>query len=172
MSMIIVASVDEEEMIFRTEIKKLEEGNEVVAFVNGTMKIAIFKRFIDKCEDYIKDIAFQKIDLNRYKEIVKKENDRVKNEFKDMCIKQSELMISKEIDDYLRICRFNYNKNKFTKYVDDTEISIYKSENKHLLHIFSYKNSISTKIDITNKGLISIIKIINKYILKESDINF
>lgn len=172
MSIIIVASVDEEEMIFRTEIKKLEEGNEVVVFVNGAMRIAVFKRFIDKCEGYIKDVAFQKIDLNRYKEIVKKENDRVKNDFKDMCIKESEFMINKEIDDYLRMCRFNCNKHKFTKYIDDTEISIYKNENKYLLQVSSYKNSISTKIDITDKDLITIIKIINKYILKEGDINF
>ena len=78
----MVASVDEEEMIFRTEIKKLEEGNEVIVYVNGIMKVAIFKRFIDKCEGYIKDIAFQKVDLNRYKEAVEKDNNRIKNEFK------------------------------------------------------------------------------------------
>ncbi|HBF7094437.1 TPA: hypothetical protein KOU56_003520 [Clostridioides difficile] len=164
MSMIMVANVDEEEMIFRTEIKKLEEGNEVIVYVNGIMKVAIFKRFIDKCEGYIKDIAFQKVDLNRYKEAVEKDNNRIKNEFKGVCIMQSEFIISEEIDDYLRMCKFNYDGNKFTKYIDDTEISIYKKENKNLLQISSCKNSILTKIDITNKDLTTIIKIMNKYI--------
>lgn len=159
---IIVAVVDEEEMIFRTELKKLEEGNEVVVFVNGAMKIAIFKRFIDKCEGYIKDIAFQKIDTNKYTEALEKEKIRIMKEFKEICDKDNEIIINEEIDGYLRQCGFNCISNKFLRDIDEIGISISRQRSGILIEIAHLKKRRSNSIIIKNKDIVEIIKVVNK----------
>ncbi|MCC0642221.1 MULTISPECIES: hypothetical protein [unclassified Clostridioides] len=159
---IIVAVVDEEEMIFRTELKKLEEGNEVVVFVNGMMKIAIFKRFINKCEDYIKDIAFQKIDTNKYIEALEKEKIRIMKEFKEICDKDNEVIINKEIDGYLRECGFNCISNKFLRNIDEIGISISQQRSGILIEIAHLKKRSANSTIVNDKDIIEIIKVINK----------
>ncbi|NJJ36516.1 hypothetical protein GSQ51_18225 [Clostridioides difficile] len=159
---IIVAVVDEEEMIFRTELKKLEEGNEVVVFVNGTMKIAIFKRFIDECEDYIKDIAFQKIDTNKYTEALEKEKIRIMKEFKEICDKDNEVIINKEIDGYLKECGFNCISNKFLKNIGETGISICQQKSGTLIEVAHLKKRKTNSTIVKDKDIAEIVKVINK----------
>ncbi|MCC0705045.1 hypothetical protein IC213_18475 [Clostridioides sp. ES-S-0049-02] len=156
---IIVASVLGEDMIFRTEMKKLERGDEIIVSVNGKKELAIFIRYIDKCEEYIEDIAFQKIDETLYENTKAKESERLKKVFKDKCMKNYKPIINMEVDYYLRECGFNCEGRKFLKNIDNSQILIYRDCNKDILTVS--KGLTLTKTDITNKNLITIIKIIN-----------
>ncbi len=156
---IIVASVSGEEMIFRTEMKKLERGDEIIVSVNGKKGLAIFIRYIDKCEEYIEDIAFQKIDETLYENTKAKESERLKKVFKDKCMKNYKPIINMEVDYYLRECSFNCEGRKFLKSIDNAQILIYRDCDKDILTVS--KGLTVTKTDIKNKNLITIIKIIN-----------
>lgn len=160
---IIIASVDGEEMIFRTEMKKLEKGDSLIVSVNGVKRLALFIRYISTCEEYIEDIAFQKVDEILYENIVVKEEERVKKVFKDRCTKDYKSIVSKEIDSYLKECGFNCDGEQFSKNIDNIHILICKDFNRRILMVSN--RGILTKADITNKSLIKIIKIINKSLL-------
>lgn len=79
---IIIASVDGEEMIFRTEMKKLEKGDSLIVSVNGVKRLALFIRYISTCEEYIEDIAFQKVDEILYENTIAKEKKELKRYLK------------------------------------------------------------------------------------------
>lgn len=158
----IVATVDGEEMTFRTDIKKLEKDNAIVVNVNGEQKIGIFVRAIDKCDYYIKDIAFQKVDLNKLNEAVEKEIIRITKEFKEMCIKDTAIIINKEIDAYLRECGFNCINNKFSKNINQVEISIWQQGCATLVEVIAARKGVSNQILIRDKNIVELIKAINK----------
>lgn len=160
---IIVANVDGEEMIFRTEMKKLEKGDNLIVSVSGVKRLAIFIRYIDNCEEYIEDIAFQKVDEMLYKNIIAKEEERIKKEFKDKCMKNYKPIINIEVDSYLRECGFNYNGKQFSKTIDGAKISICKVYNASVLEVFNRGSLIKTVI--MNDNLIELIKTINSIIL-------
>lgn len=156
---IIVASVNGEEMIFRTEMKKLEKGDNVVVSINNTKRLAIFIRYIDNCEEYIEDVAFQKIDETLYGNTIAKEEERIKKVFKEKCMKSYKTIVNIEIDSYLRECGFNCDGEQFFKSIDNAQILISRNCDKGVLTVS--KGLTITKTDITNKDLITVIKIIN-----------
>ncbi|MDV9869936.1 hypothetical protein RHI72_19225 [Clostridioides difficile] len=160
---IIVASVDGEEMIFRTEMKKLEKGDSLIVSVNGVKRLALFIRYISTCEEYIEDIAFQKVDEILYESTIAKEKERVKKVFKDKCMKNYKPIVNTEIDSYLRECGFNCDGRQFFKSIDNTQILISRDCDKDVLTVS--KGLTITKTDITNKNLITVIKIINNSLL-------
>ncbi|VIF91032.1 Uncharacterised protein [Clostridioides difficile] len=159
---IIVASVDGEEMIFRTEMKKLEKGDSIIVSVNGVKRLAIFIRYINSCEEYIEDIAFQKVDEILYRNTIAKEEERVKKAFKDKCLKGLKPIINVEIDSYLRECGFNCDGEHFSKSIDNTQILIRRSCDECILTVF--KGFTLTKTVIINGNLIELIKIINSIV--------
>ncbi|HBF4732014.1 TPA: hypothetical protein KOO95_001194 [Clostridioides difficile] len=163
---IIIASVDGEEMIFRTEMKKLEKGDSLIVSVNGVKRLALFIRYISTCEEYIEyieDIAFQKVDDILYENRIAKEKERVKKVFKDKCMKNYKPIVNTEIDSYLRECGFNCDGRQFFKSIDNTQILISRDCDKDVLTVS--KGLTITKTDITNKNLITVIKIINNSLL-------
>ena len=160
---IIIASVDGEEMIFRTEMKKLEKGDSLIVSVNGVKRLALFIRYISTCEEYIEDIAFQKVDEILYENTIAKEKERVKKVFKDKCMKNYKPIVNTEIVSYLRECGFNCDGRQFFKSIDNTQILISRDCDKDVLTVS--KGLTITKTDITNKNLITVIKIINNSLL-------
>ncbi|MCC0705126.1 hypothetical protein IC213_18885 [Clostridioides sp. ES-S-0049-02] len=161
----IVATVDGEEMTFRTDIKKLEKDDTLVVNVNGEQKIGIFVRAIDECDYYIKDIAFQKVDLNKFNEAVEKERIRITKEFKETCIKNDAIIVSEEIDAYLRECGFNCVNNKFLRNINKVGISISLQGSSILIEVAALKERMSNSAIVKNNDIVEIIKVINKNLI-------
>nr|WP_245397016.1 hypothetical protein [Clostridioides difficile] len=144
-------------------MKNLAEGDNLIVSVHGVKKIAIFVRYINSCEEYIEDIAFQKVDEILYRNTIAKEEERVKKAFKDKCLKNLKPIINVEIDSYLRECGFNCDGERFLKSIDNTQVLIRRDCDECILTVF--KGFALTKIVIMNGNLIELIKTINSIIL-------